>query len=65
LYKDTSILEEYTSTLKMEAVCFSEQLISTYKSTKRYYLEEQHRHHCPKNFKSEKEAPPHCQYDKH
>jgi hypothetical protein len=30
--------------LKMEAVCFSETLVSTYKSTRRYNPEEQHRH---------------------
>jgi hypothetical protein len=26
----------------MEAVCFSETLVSTYKSTRRYYTEDQH-----------------------
>jgi hypothetical protein len=30
--------------LKMETVCFSETLVSTYKSTRRYNPEEQHRH---------------------
>jgi hypothetical protein len=32
------------SALKMETACFSETLVSTYKSTQRYNPEEQHRH---------------------
>jgi hypothetical protein len=30
-------------TLKMETICFSETLVFTYKSTRRYYPEDQHR----------------------
>jgi hypothetical protein len=45
-----------TSALKMEAVCSSpERLVSTYKSTRRYSPEEQHRHlRHRKNLKSHK-----------
>jgi hypothetical protein len=32
-----------SSAPKMEALCFSETLVSTFKSTRRYYLEDQHR----------------------
>jgi hypothetical protein len=41
-----------SSALKMEAVCSSETLVSTYKSTRRYYPEDQHRHlHRSENLK--------------
>jgi hypothetical protein len=33
-----------SSGLKMGTVCFSETLVSTYKSTRRYSPEDQHRH---------------------
>jgi hypothetical protein len=39
--------------LKMEAVCSSETLLSTYKSTRRYNPKDQHRHlHRRENLKS-------------
>jgi hypothetical protein len=39
--------------LKMEVVCSSETLVSTFKSTWRYNQEDQHRHlHCRENLKS-------------
>jgi hypothetical protein len=49
-----------SSALKMETVCFSETLISTYTSTRCYYLEDQHRHfHRSKNLKSQTEGSVH------
>jgi hypothetical protein len=35
---------EFSSALKMEAVCSSETFVSTYKSTRRCYTEGKHRH---------------------
>jgi hypothetical protein len=32
----------FRSALKMEAVCASETLVSTYKSTRRHYLQDQY-----------------------
>jgi hypothetical protein len=46
--RDTNTLEEHTaSTLKMEAVCSCETLVSTYMSIQNYNPEDQrHLHHC-------------------
>jgi hypothetical protein len=49
-----SISQHPTSALKMESVCFSEMLVSSYKSTQYYYPEDQHRHfQCHENLKSQ------------
>jgi hypothetical protein len=46
--------EEHTASISWaEAVCSSETLVSTYKSTRRYSPEDQHRHlHFHQNLKS-------------
>jgi hypothetical protein len=43
-HRDTNFLQERTSApgLKMEVVCSSETLVSTYTSTRRYSTEDQH-----------------------
>jgi hypothetical protein len=42
---DTNVSEEYTASIfRTEAVCSSETLVSTYKSTRRWNPEDQHRH---------------------
>jgi hypothetical protein len=49
------LLDDATSTsgLKMETVCFSKTLVSTYESTQHHNQEEQHRHlHHHENLKS-------------
>jgi hypothetical protein len=39
----TNVSEEHTASI-FKAVCFSEMLVSTYKSTRRYNPEDKHRH---------------------